>query len=347
MSNFAAQPGGDRVVATNRNTLIERVCRQMRREFGLCAEPVLLHERDPELCAAVWCALRETLVAGVAPRLWKEHVAAAVSRLNSCPYCVEAHEMMAAGCRDTRGMSAADRAAIQAWVERASCPPGDTRPPLALEPQTAVELRATLFCFHYINRMVTVYLGASPLPVARPWLKRPLRWLSSRYFASRVRRTPQRGTTLEWAPPAQLPSELKWAAEIPELAHALAGLCERVGQLAAASLGRALVAAFGQLTNADWMKNASGCGSSIALMLETPRLPAALDQLGGDDRLLAEVAFLTAVAPHRARGARERNLARTSGDPRPMLAAASWGARAAALGIAGLSGSQRCDSLPL
>ena len=81
--------------------LVAEVYAQARREFGLLP-PIPLHSPVPRLLAGAWCVLRETLVAGQVARPVKEALAAEISRLNRCPYCIDAHTLMleAAGERD-------------------------------------------------------------------------------------------------------------------------------------------------------------------------------------------------------------------------------------------------------
>src|SRR5919108_782318 len=76
-----------------------RVYEGLEREFGVHAEPITLHSPAPEICAGVWSVCRETLVAeGKVDRMVKEAVATAVSSINRCPFCVDAHAaMLAAG----------------------------------------------------------------------------------------------------------------------------------------------------------------------------------------------------------------------------------------------------------
>src|SRR5688500_7442995 len=72
-----------------------RAYEQMTREFGLHAEPIALHSPAPEIVAGVWSLCRETLIAaGSVDRAVKEAVAIAVSSINRCPFCVDAHAVM-------------------------------------------------------------------------------------------------------------------------------------------------------------------------------------------------------------------------------------------------------------
>ena len=76
------------------NPLVEEVYAQIKRDFGKIVEPFSVHSSFPKLLAGVWMASRESELVGVVPRSYKEAVAATVSVLNSCPYCVDAHSIM-------------------------------------------------------------------------------------------------------------------------------------------------------------------------------------------------------------------------------------------------------------
>ena len=67
---------------------------QIRQDFGRIVEPFVLHSPLPELLAGVWMACRETELVGIVPRVVKETVAASVSQLNQCQYCVDAHTII-------------------------------------------------------------------------------------------------------------------------------------------------------------------------------------------------------------------------------------------------------------
>src|SRR3972149_3042849 len=74
--------------------LVADVYVQVKRDFGRIAEPFLMHSPLPQLLAGAWMVCRETELVGNVPREVKEAVAAAVSQLNQCPYCVDAHTIM-------------------------------------------------------------------------------------------------------------------------------------------------------------------------------------------------------------------------------------------------------------
>ncbi|MFN0058955.1 MAG: alkylhydroperoxidase [Planctomycetota bacterium] len=311
-----------------RDPLVRQVCAQMRREFGLCAEPVLLHATIPELCAGVWSALRETLVAGDVPRAWKERVAAEVSRVNACPYCVEAHEMMLAGCGAAANGPDAQSAPLEAWVRSSAREPASAiapRTPFDFDALTLVELRATAFCFHYINRVVTVFLGDSPIPVEHRWLKGGARRVSSWYFATRVRRRRARGASLAPHESSELPAELAWAHRVPSIADALARLCRAIELAAEARLSAEVRA---QLAAAIGVWN----GAPLAMTADLGA--ACLNSLGATDRRLAAFGLTTALAPHRISPVTIAELRAVQIDDALLLATAAFGSLKAALRIA-------------
>ena len=76
------------------DSLSGKVLAQVRKEFGAEVEPLTLHRPVPELLAGAWMACRETLLAGSGGRDAKELIATAVSTINRCHYCVDAHSIM-------------------------------------------------------------------------------------------------------------------------------------------------------------------------------------------------------------------------------------------------------------
>src|SRR5262249_32328605 len=87
------------------------VRRQIIDDFGILAPPFSLHLPVPDLLCAFWAMFRETVLGPRVDRAAKEAVAAAVSAINACPYCVDAHTTMldAAGRRGAAEAIAAGR----------------------------------------------------------------------------------------------------------------------------------------------------------------------------------------------------------------------------------------------
>ncbi|MFI9596115.1 carboxymuconolactone decarboxylase family protein [Nonomuraea sp. NPDC052265] len=71
---------------------VAEVYAQSTADFGQAAFMML--SPAPELHAAAWAMLRESELAGLAPRTDKEVVAVAVSQANGCRFCIDAHTIL-------------------------------------------------------------------------------------------------------------------------------------------------------------------------------------------------------------------------------------------------------------
>jgi alkylhydroperoxidase family enzyme len=208
--------------------LVKRVYGQVAHDFGLLAPPVSLHAPAPEALAACWLMLRETIVAdGPTARAGKEAVAAAVSVGNACPYCVEVHSTTMFGLVGGRAGRAVaedrlddvadpDVRALARWARGGGPPPVPTA-------EAAAEVIGVAATFHYLNRMVNVFLPASPLPAELPpAARRPLRHVAGRLLGAFAARRRPPGRALPLLPDAPLPADLSWAAPRPGVAGAFA-----------------------------------------------------------------------------------------------------------------------------
>lgn len=210
------------------------VYRQVERDFGMLAPPIALHSPAPAVLAAAWAMLRESLVVTTTvPRAAKEAVATAVSMANACPYCVEVHSATLTGL--SAGEVSED---VIAWARAGGAVP----PPFPTE--HVPQLIAVAAAFHYLNRVVHVFLGDSPLP---PGLPAAARGPAAR-FVGRVMRAPalRGGAPGESAPllaDAPLPADLAWAASEPHIARAFAGAAAVAEKTAVAPAVRDLLAA--------------------------------------------------------------------------------------------------------
>ncbi|MGI5328643.1 carboxymuconolactone decarboxylase family protein [Actinomadura nitritigenes] len=204
--------------------LVARVYAQLEHDFGMFAPPVVVHSAAPALLAACWTMLRETLLArGRADRAAKERVAVAVSLANTCPYCVDVHGAALHALSADRGAGRAGRGGdvrdarvrdVERWVRGASSHPGKAEP----------ELLGVALTFHYLNRVVNVFLTESPFPAGTPdRLRGSLRSLVGQMLHRQVRRSLPPGASLELLPDAApLPADLAWAAGSPHVGGALA-----------------------------------------------------------------------------------------------------------------------------
>lgn len=241
---------------------VELIYQEMERVFGLISPPVALHSPAPDMLAACWVMLYETLlVPGQADRAVKEAVATTVSRANECPYCVVVHSTMMKSLNHGAHADAiaSDRIEdiddprmrkISAWTKARTLPaapettaaaetpapaptptptpaPTPTPTPRTQEPpfppaQTP-EIVGVALVFQYFNRMVNVFLPEAPLPPMVPSSALgAVLPVLSRMMRSAYRRTAAPGGSLDLLPAAPLPEELHWAAQNPAIAQALA-----------------------------------------------------------------------------------------------------------------------------
>lgn len=211
---------------------VAEIYTQLKLELGSVADPIALHAPVPALLAGAWSILRETLLAGQAPRSLKEAVAATVSKRNQCPWCVDIHSMMlaASGHSDASAAIAARHTetitdpllrAVVLWAEQPLLgpPPGD--------PTLAAELIGTAVAFHYLNRMVNVLLVESFLPRTR-FVRNTLTAMLPMVLRPLAHRKIMPGESLRWLSDAALPMDLSWASEIPSIARSFAGFAVAV-----------------------------------------------------------------------------------------------------------------------
>src|SRR5262245_2841325 len=138
--------------------------------------PLTLHSPLPEVMAGVWIILRETLQTGQVDRALKEAVAAAVSKINECPYCVDVHTGMLHATCDHNAACAIRRGhydnihdpqlqAIVQWLLANRTAKANGAPPPSFCGKDTPEIIGTAVTFHYINRMVNVFLGETFVPM--------------------------------------------------------------------------------------------------------------------------------------------------------------------------------------
>lgn len=301
---------------------------EIRRDFGVLAEPFTLHTPSPALLAGFWSVCRETVLVGRVPRAHKEAIATAVSAANRCPYCVDAHVMMlhATGAHATAAALGADAvppdpviAGLVAWA-RASGRAGAGPPPVAAA--DVPEVVGTAVAFHYVNRMVGVFLDDSPFPLRGLRTRAALRRVMGAVVARAARRAKPPGAP---SPAPALPADLVWAAASPGVAAAFARFAAAVDEAGAAALSpgaRDHVA--GRI--ATWRGDAPGLGRGW--------VEAGLDALrpAADE---ARLALLAALAPWQVDDAAVAAYRRRRRDDAALVGALAWGAFTAARRIGG------------
>jgi AhpD family alkylhydroperoxidase len=314
-----------------------RVRAQIERDFGAVVPPFLLHTPAPALLAASWTMVRECLVTVHVERAAKEALAAAVSRANACTYCVDAHTAALHALGDAATADALGDPArapttegalgpLLAWAaaSRFADDPTLRSPPFT--PAAAPELVGIACGFHYVNRMVTIFLAPSPMPFASPRLKRWTRRMLGPVLSGQLHRALARGESLDLLPDAPLPADLAWTAPQPTIAAAFARAAAAFDAAGAATLPepvRALVAARVAAWRGEAMPLDRRWVDDAAAPLDRALHPA------------ARLALLTAFAPERVDDAVVADFAARRPGDATLVAAAAWASFTAARRIAG------------
>ena len=157
------------------NPRIKAIYKQIKRDFGILAEPFTLHSAIPDLLATVWAVTREIcLINKNVPRPYIETISTAISYNNSCKYCIDAHTIMLLTLKNKSVSEAIKTGNLEQikdtklqqicrWVlanndfntNIIKCPP------FTLD--EAPEIVGTAFVFNYINRVVEIFLKKSPV----------------------------------------------------------------------------------------------------------------------------------------------------------------------------------------
>jgi AhpD family alkylhydroperoxidase len=284
--------------------LVAKVYTQVERDFGILAPPVVLHSPAPAVLAACWIMVRETLIAASAvDRGTRELVAAAVSAANSCPYCVTIHtsamsrlgtaSLTAQVANGSVGAIADPRLReIARWAWASGQPGGQPGASLPSHPYLTghfAELAGVAMTFHYLNRMVTIFLDDSPLPAMPTGLRNVLMDKTAQVMLSAEVTPGASDAALALLPAAPAQPGFAWAAGQDRIAAAF--------DRAAAAIERECGDRISQRVREHVSKElASWNGRPPSLSKSwaddrTARLPAA-------DRAAGRLALLTAMAPY-------------------------------------------------
>ena len=300
--------------------LTRDVYRAMREEFFV-ASPFVLHSPVPELLAASWVIIRETLFTGDADRAKKEIVAWSVSEANRCPFCVGAHH---AAVRATKGSDDA----LKAWAEATAQP---ARPELASLPFAThhAEFFGTTVGFHYLNRMVSAFLDDKMMPTP-DFMDGAANAMASVMMGGMVRKQkmldrggaltllPEYDKALAWRP--------AWAESSPSVADALEGWSGTIETTARQRLDNDLLDALGAAIDA-WEGQSPTLGDEWLTQVR-PKVAA-------DAQPIADLALLTAMAPYRLDDERIRAVLGERLDQEQTLVVVSWAAMRAARRVGG------------
>ncbi|MFC7545986.1 carboxymuconolactone decarboxylase family protein [Plantactinospora sp. GCM10030261] len=343
------------VPAVGATGLVARVYRQIADEMLVVVPPALMHSPAPTVLAAYWTLVREPMIGGRLNRTTKEAAAAAVSVANRCPYCAEMHtlglydlstENNAEAVADERVADITDDhlREVVSWARDAhrpvADPAGSTRadpggstrtepagltPASLAEPAARAELIGVVVGFHYLTRMVNVFLPGYLLPpglAARP--KRRLKQGISRALRPTLRDHRVPGRSLSLLPPAELPLGAGWAAGDPAVAGAVARATrafEGAGERSLSTDVRGIV----RDRLADWHGEPPGLGAAWSEEPFTNLSPA--------DRAAGRLAMLTALASYRVDARVVDDFRRHHPGDTALVEATAWASFAAATAI--------------
>jgi len=234
------------VLVSEADGLVGEVYQQIREDFQL-VPPLTLFSPAEELLAGVWSMWRESqFVTGQVSRPIKEAIAATVSSTNSCPYCVDAHTGMLHASSDhdvVSGILHNDSAAIADkrirdivnWALETRNPGSKVLKHPPFNADEAPEIIGTALVYHFVNRMVNIFLVDTPMPV--PASAKKLRSFASRIFGATVGkritgRTPVAARSLRFVPNADVHDDLAWMSTNPDIATAFAGCIQIINTMA-------------------------------------------------------------------------------------------------------------------
>lgn len=276
------------------------VRQQIVRDFGALVPPFALHLPAPDLLCAFWAVFREPTCGPRADRATKEAVAAAVSAINTCPYCVDVHTTMlhalggrapAAAIASGQVGGIADPAlrGVVAWAQASRQPDALILRQRPFPDAHAPELIGIAIAYHYVNRMVNIFAAPSPFPLTSAKLKPIARRVASPVLRRLLARKVRPGASLDLLPAAALPDDLAWAQGDPVVAAAFgraAAAFEAAGRHALPEAVRQLVVA----RLSTWRGEDPG--------LSRGWVDTAVDTLSAPQRPLARLALLAAFASH-------------------------------------------------
>jgi AhpD family alkylhydroperoxidase len=284
-----------------------KVYQQVERDFGFLAPPITLHSSSPEVMAASWLMMRETLLAsGRTDRVLKESVASAVSEANTCPYCVEVHDATRRSIDE-----AYDVDPIRAWVQ------GGPRPFPDDQLEECVGVAVT---FEYVNRMNNVFLPKSPIPARVPGIARNRARRTIGGMAASSGRAVEPGDSLGLLPPAPLPEDLFWSAGHPTIGGALARASAVIESAGARSLP----------LNVRELVGARLSGDAADIGLSRSWIDHAVTDLPASDQALAKLALLTASASYQVDADVVASARRACPDDAALVELTAWASLTAA-----------------
>lgn len=288
----------DSIKPSEATGVVKEVYDQLKSEMGDVVEPISMHALIPDLLTGIWGILRETvLVEDEVERKVKEAVGAAVSSSNECPYCVDAHTIMILGLKDKLVADAIVKKDLNlikndkvreivnwSFNTKNFKSMAVNNPPF---PSThAPEIIGTAVFFHYLNRMVTIFLGSTILPLNINFLKGIMKSMAAKMFSGVLAQKKEAGKVENSS------SEIKalyWAQSNARLEHVFSYFFRVVSHLGKKSIPEEVREFMkDQIINWD--------GGDL---LNTRDLDTIVSVITPRNQPLARMLYLTAFSPHR------------------------------------------------
>jgi AhpD family alkylhydroperoxidase len=323
---------------TNARKLVAPVYAQAKRE-KFAGGPLTFHFPSPKLLAGLWSIVRESLLVGCLETSLKEIVAITVSKTNECPFCTNSHasQLRRAGNhkyaqaiidgRDEQIQNPQIRDLV-AWAKANRSPGSEILLSPPFSQQEAPEIIGTATMFHYVNRMVNIFLEtpAKSRPSARPSLVQRLKRLLQRmlsFIASKIKKPKplKPGDSLQFLPEAELPHDLEWAKSNPVVAGAFARFAAAVEEVGQASLSEQVRTLVKNKIQA-WHGEDPGLSRSW--------VEEAIQELDETSKAAARLCLLTALASYQVDEAVVNEFRTLQPEDEKLLGATAWASFTAA-----------------
>jgi len=305
---------------------VAEVYEQINKDF-MNAAPFTLHSSQPDMLAGTWSLERETMFHGRVPRAVKEAIAAGVSTINECPYCVDAHTMMLHATDEHAAAQAIYNKTghienekiekIVAWAKATRTPDSDLiqNPPFTL--QEAPEIFGAALAFHYINRMANIFLEENVMPSMGPLTGIMRRTMAGTMMKGLLNRKIEAGASLQFLPQADLPDDLAWAQSNAVIAKTFAGMAAATEAAIRDTVSDKVIAAVLERI-AAW--HGEDTGMSRAWLNEVT------EGLDEKEATAARLALLAAIASYQVSESDIENFGQYYPDDAALIAVTGWGA---------------------
>ncbi len=317
------------VQANNATGKVKHIYRQIRNDFQL-VPPLTLFSPSPELLAGVWAIWRESqFVQGVTPRSTLEAISAAVSQINECSYCVDAHSGMlhatsnhdvvnAIFMRDIALIENIKTRQIVEWALSTKRPDSQVLASPSFTKEELPEIIGTAITYHFINRMVSVFLKPSPLPI--PKNSKMIRKYAVRLFGETiakriVKRKVVPGDSLKFISQNNSIREFLWASENPFISHAFSSFSYLIENTCSKELSENVI---------DIVQNQVKLWRGEDMGLSQNWVIPLVKNLNENDKPVAVLTLLVALSPYQVDDNVINNFRVIHADDRSLLYVTSW-----------------------